>query len=61
MENSILRLADVKQLVRLSKSQIYALAARGEFPKPFKLSERASGFDAAAVGRWIEARKGAAQ
>jgi prophage regulatory protein len=59
MENSILRLADVRKLVRLSKSQIYALAARGEFPRPFKLSERASGFDAEAVSRWIEARKAA--
>jgi len=59
MEHSILRLADVKQLVRLSKSQIYALAARGEFPKPFKLSERASSFDAAAVALWIEARRAA--
>jgi prophage regulatory protein len=57
MEQSILRLADVMQLVRLSKSQIYALAARGEFPKPFKLSQRASGFDAEAVARWIESRK----
>jgi len=61
MHTAILRLSDVKQLVRLSKSQIYALAARGKFPKPFKLSERASGFDAASVQAWIEARKEAAQ
>ena len=51
MENSIFRLLDVKQCVGLSKSQIYALAARGDFPKPFKLSERASGWDAAAIYR----------
>jgi prophage regulatory protein len=60
METSILRLADVKQCVRLSKSQIYALVARGDFPRPFKLSERASGWDAAAVSRWIDSRKAAA-
>lgn len=59
MENAILRLADVKQYVRLSKSQIYALVARGDFPKPFKLSARASGWDAAAVDRWVESRKAA--
>jgi prophage regulatory protein len=59
MESTILRLRDVRERVRLSKSQIYALAARGEFPKPFKLSARASGFDSAAVARWIEARKAA--
>jgi prophage regulatory protein len=57
MENSILRLVDVKQCVRLSKSQIYALVQRGDFPKPFKLLARASGWDAASVWAWIEARK----
>jgi len=59
MENSIYRMADLRQRVRLSKSQIYSLVKRGIFPAPFKLSERASGWDAAAVDRWIESRKAA--
>ncbi len=61
MEAAVFRLPDVKQCVGLSKSQIYALVARGEFPAPFKLSIRASGWDAASVFAWIEARKGGAQ
>ncbi len=60
MEATILRLRDVRETVRLSKSQIYALIARGEFPKPFKLSARASGWDAESVRAWIESRKAAA-
>ena len=60
MNPAILRLADVKQFVRLSKSQIYELVKRGEFPKPFKLSARASGWDAHSVQAWIESRKAAA-
>ena len=60
MDEMIFRLADVKQCVRLSKSQIYALVARGDFPAPFKLSARASGWDAASVTAWIRARKAAA-
>ena len=59
MNNSILRLVDVKECVRLSKSQIYALVKSGAFPKPFKLSARASGWDSASVLAWIEARKAA--
>jgi prophage regulatory protein len=57
MQGAILRLADVRQLVPLSKSQIYALIARGEFPRQFKLGKRASGWDAAAVASWIQNRK----
>jgi prophage regulatory protein len=56
MQPAILRLADVKHCVRLSKSQIYALVARGDFPPPFKLSARASGWDAEAVASWVAER-----
>jgi prophage regulatory protein len=60
MEAAILRLADLKQKVRLSKSQIYELVKRGEFPRPFKLSARASGWDAQQIQEWIDRRKAAA-
>ncbi|MEZ0468258.1 helix-turn-helix transcriptional regulator [Phaeobacter sp. SYSU ZJ3003] len=40
----------------LSRSQLYALAQRGEFPKPVKLSERSSAWVAAEVQDWIDAR-----
>jgi prophage regulatory protein len=60
MDASILRLPDVRKRVGLSKSQIYLLIARGEFPRQLRLSARASGWDARAVAAWIESRKVAA-
>jgi len=60
MEATVLRLRDVRARVGLSKSQIYALIARNEFPRPFKLSVRASGWYAQAIRDWIERRKAAA-
>jgi prophage regulatory protein len=59
MEAAILRLPDVRKRTGLSKSQIYALIARGDFPKQLRLSIRASGWDARAVAAWIESRKAA--
>lgn len=56
MSLAVYRLPDVKGCVRLSKSQIYALIAKGEFPPPFKLSARASGWDAREVENWIADR-----
>ena len=43
------------------KSQIYELVKRGEFPAPFKVSARASGWDAASVSEWIRARRDGAK
>ena len=40
----IIRLQVVRELTGLSKSAIYLLIARGEFPRPLKLSLRASGW-----------------
>ena len=60
MNQSVFRLDDVRQCVRLSKSQIYSLISRGDFPKPFKLSERASAWDPQEIHDWIESRKAAA-
>lgn len=59
MEATILRLPDVRKRVGLSKSQIYALIARGEFPKQLRLSTRASGWDSRAILAWIESRTAA--
>ncbi len=60
MDASILRLPDVRKRVGLSKSQIYALIARGEFPKQLRLSARASGWHESAITAWVASRKVAA-
>lgn len=58
---AILRLRDVRQRVRLSRSTIYVLAARGEFPAPVKLGVRASGWLESEIAAWIAQRIKAAR
>ena len=41
----------------LSKSTIYVLISRGEFPAQLKLSERASGWTLSSVEDWIDSRQ----
>ncbi len=56
-----LRLPDVIAQTALPRTTIYRLAREGKFPAPFKLSERASAWDAEAVNDWLESRmRGAA-
>lgn len=49
----IWRIRKVSDATGLPRSTIYALAADGRFPKPIKLSTRASGWDSQAVQSWI--------
>lgn len=53
----ILRLPDVIALTGMKRSWIYREARAGRFPAPTKLNQgAASGWDAAAVQRWIAAQ-----
>jgi prophage regulatory protein len=56
----LIRLPEVHRLTGLGRSQIYALAKAGQFPKPIKLSERCSAWNHADVSAWIAARIAAA-
>lgn len=47
-----LRLPDVKLTTGLSRSQIYQLAAKGNFPKPIKLGEKASAWIESEIRDW---------
>lgn len=51
-----IKLPEVKSKTGTSKSNIYALAQKGEFPKPVKLSERSSAWIESEVDQWIEDR-----
>ncbi len=53
----LLRLKEVMARTALSRSSIYALAARGDFPPPLKLTPRASGWLESAIDAWIASRK----
>jgi prophage regulatory protein len=60
-EIALIRLPEVKQRTGLSRSSIYALAARGEFPRPISLGRRSVAWVASEISRWIEARIRAAR
>lgn len=52
----ILRLPDVIQKTGLGRDTLYKLARRDEFPRPVKLSERASGWVESEIDDWIAKR-----
>lgn len=56
MATQVLRLPQVKALTGLSRSSIYALAADGQFPRQVKLTDRAAGWIASDVERWLNER-----
>jgi prophage regulatory protein len=59
-----LRLPQVVECTGLSKTHIYRLMQRGQFPVPARLSERVVAWDSVAVNTWLSERfselKGAA-
>jgi prophage regulatory protein len=50
---NIIRLPQVINKTGISRSQIYSLLARGEFPKKIQLSTRGIGFLESEVDAWI--------
>lgn len=56
MSQHISKISEVKQTTGLSRSSIYRLASKGEFPKPIKLSERSSGWIMSEVEQWLNGR-----
>jgi len=54
----ILRLPAVMRLTGQARSTIYDKLGRGEFPKPGKLGQRAIGWYASDIGKWLKALKG---
>jgi prophage regulatory protein len=53
---TLLRLPDVIRATGLSRSAIYRLEARGDFPARVRLSVRATAWRSDLVSAWIEAR-----
>ena len=52
----LLRFPAVKERVGLSRAAIYLAIAKGTFPPPIKLGERASGWIDSEIDQWIDAR-----
>lgn len=46
------------ELLGISESTIWRKAKNGTLPRPVKLSERVSAFDAVEINRWLAERRG---
>jgi prophage regulatory protein len=49
----LLRRREVEAMTRLSRSTIYELMARGDFPRPVRIGQRAVAWREDAVSAWI--------
>ena len=56
MIERFIRRPEVETITGLSRSSIYAMIARGDFPAPVKIGMRAAAWPANEVASWIEAR-----
>lgn len=54
--NRLLKLKTVIDVTGISRSHLYALVEKGEFPKQIKLSERSSAWIESEVQGWIDSR-----
>ena len=59
MTNKFIRRPEVEDLVQLSRSTIYLMIQRGEFPSPVKLGRRAVAWRVTDIESWIASRESA--
>lgn len=57
--DGIARLEEVERLSGMSRSSIYRLESRGQFPSRVKLGERAVGWSRESVRAWCQSRPSA--
>ena len=50
----LLRIDEVLEIVGVSKSVLYEMIARGEFPRPYRISKRAVGWREEDIDDWKE-------
>jgi prophage regulatory protein len=51
-----LRRRAVEEITGLSRTTIYSLMARGEFPRPIKLTRKVVGWPETAIAEWLVER-----
>ena len=51
-----LRRPAVQEITGLSRTTIYAMMARGDFPRPRRLTGKAVGWPESAVAEWLASR-----
>jgi prophage regulatory protein len=52
----ILRMTEVKKIIGLSRSSIYLMMKKGQFPAQVKIGKRAVGWFSSRVFSWVEMR-----
>ncbi len=50
------RRPEVEKITGLSRTTIYLMMERGEFPRPVKLTRKAVGWSESSITEWLEAR-----
>ena len=55
-DERFLRLPEVKHITALSRAHIYLLISKDEFPKQYKLGERAAGWLESEVLAWMQSK-----
>ena len=53
-ENRLLRIDEVLEIVGVSKSVLYEMIARNDFPRPVRISLRAVGWRQRDIDEWLE-------
>ncbi|WP_085897191.1 helix-turn-helix transcriptional regulator [Limimaricola soesokkakensis] len=53
MIDKILRRAAVEEMTGLSRSTLYRMMDRGEFPRPARIGQRAVGWRQSSVNTWL--------
>ncbi len=56
-ERKLLRLKEVCEIIGLSRSTIYKRLAEGSFPRPVRLSERATRWRPAEIEDWLQRQR----
>lgn len=55
-DDRFLRMPEVRKTTGLSRAHVYYLANKGEFPKPYKIGEKASAWLLSEVMSWMNSR-----
>ena len=63
--DQVMRMKDVVKKIGLCRATIYSMISRGEFPRPIRIGERATGWRESELEAWLarrsEAREQAAR
>lgn len=57
MPEKHLRRSEVEAITGLARSTIYTLMARGDFPRPIKLTAKAVAWPESKITKWLEDRE----